>query len=157
MSQLLRGKVALVTGASRGIGRAIAQRLASEGATVVVTARSLDSPASSLRFAGDRVVAGTLLETVDLIEKAGGKAIAIAADLENPEQRGGLIAKAVGAAGRLDILVNNAGFADYARVEDLPLEAFDRTVEHYFRVPFVLAQAAIPYMKAQGAGWIVNV
>ncbi len=60
MTQLLQGKVALVTGASRGIGRAIAQRLASEDATVVVTARSLESPASSQRFAGDRVVAGTL-------------------------------------------------------------------------------------------------
>ena len=157
MAQLLQGKVALVTGASRGIGRAIAQRLASEGATVVVTARSLERPSASQRFAGDRVVAGTLLETVDLIEKAGGKAIAIAADLENPEQRDGLVARAIAATGRLDILVNNAGFADYGRIEDLPLETFDRTVEHYFRVPFVLSKAAIPQMKAQGAGWIVNV
>ncbi len=157
MTHLLDGKVALVTGASRGIGRAIAQRLASAGATVVVTARSLEQPSASQRFAGDRIVAGTLLETVDLIEKAGGKAIAIAADLESPEQRDGLVARAIEAAGRLDILVNNAGFADYGRIEDLSLDTFDRTIEHYLRVPFVLAKAAIPHMKARGAGWIVNV
>jgi len=156
-AQLLRGKVALVTGASRGIGRAIAQRFASAGATVVVTARSVDKPAGGIRFNTVKTVPGTLSETVALIEQAGGKAIPLAADLDNPADRDSLVDRAVKAAGRLDILVNNAGFADYGRAEDLSLETFDRTIEHYFRVPFVLCQKAIPHMKAQGAGWIVNV
>lgn len=153
----LVGKVALVTGASRGIGRAIAQRMASAGATVVVTARSLDSAATSVRANAQKIVPGTLMETVALIEQAGGKAIAIAADLENPADRDGLVDKAVALAGGLDILVNNAGYADYGRMEYMSLETFDRTVDHYFRVPFVLSKAAIPHMKAKGAGWIVNV
>ncbi|MGU7768789.1 SDR family NAD(P)-dependent oxidoreductase [Burkholderia sp. MR1-5-21] len=144
----LAGKAALVTGASRGIGRAIAQRLASDGATVVVTARSLTQSAS---------VAGTLAETVALIEQAGGRAIPLAADLSNAAERDALVARAAGAAGGLDILVNNAGVADYERVETMPMAMFDTTIEHYLRIPFALAQAAIPLMRARGAGWIVNV
>lgn len=153
----LSGKVALVTGASRGIGRAIAQRLASAGAVVVVTARSVDKEAAGKRFQTEQIVAGTLAETVALIEGAGGKAIAIGADLENMEQCTGLVPRAIEAAGGLDILVNNAGFADYARVESMGLDTFDRTFQHYLRAPFLLAQAAIPVMKARGAGWIVNI
>jgi NAD(P)-dependent dehydrogenase (short-subunit alcohol dehydrogenase family) len=156
-SPSLSGKIALVTGASRGIGRAIAQRLASAGATVVVTARSLDSPAASIRFNAAKTIPGTLAETVALITDAGGKAIPLAADLEDAEQLNALVDRAVAAAGGIDILVNNAGFADYGRAESLSLETFDRTVAHYFRAPFVLAKAAIPHMKRKGAGWIVNV
>ena len=147
-SRVLRGRTALVTGSSRGIGRAVAQRLAAAGATVVVTARSLEHSADTQ---------GTLAETVELIAASGGRAIALAADLENPQQRDSLVARVAEAAGGLDILVNNAGYADYARVEEMPLQMFERTVEHYLRVPFVLAQAAIPLMKARGAGWIVNI
>lgn len=153
----LSGKVALITGASRGIGRAIAQRLASAGASVVVTARSVDKAVAGKRFQGEQVVAGTLAETVALIEQAGGNAIAIGADLEDIEACNTLVGKAVQAAGGLDILVNNAGFADYARIDSMTLETYDRTVQHYLRAPFLLAQAAIPFMKARGAGWIVNI
>jgi 3-oxoacyl-[acyl-carrier protein] reductase len=153
----LSGKVALVTGASRGIGRAIAQRLASAGATVVATARSVDKEAAGKRFHVEQIVAGTLAETVSLIEAAGGRAIAIGADLENPDACKALVPRAVEAAGGLDILVNNAGFADYARIDSMTLETFDRTIQHYLRAPFLLAQAAIPVMKARGAGWIVNI
>lgn len=153
----LAGKVALVTGSSRGIGRAVAQRLASAGATVVVTGRSAHAPAGGTRFGQQHVVPGTLAETVSLIEAAGGKAIALAADLEDPGERDVLVDRAVEMAGGLDILVNNAGFADYGRVEDLTLDTFDRTLDHYLRVPFRLSQAAIPHMRRAGAGWIVNI
>ncbi|QDX82435.1 oxidoreductase [Denitratisoma sp. DHT3] len=145
---LLQDKIALVTGASRGIGRAIARRLASEGATVVVTARSLDR-------AGE--FAGTLHETVALIEAAGGRAIALAADLEKPAERDGLVARTVRAAGGLDILVNNAGIADYAPTAEMPMAMFDATLDHYLRAPFALIQQAVPEMRRRGAGWIVMV
>ena len=153
----LSGKVALVTGASRGIGRAIAQRLASAGAVVVVTARSLSREATSQRGGTSVTAPGTLEETVELIERAGGRAIAIACDLEDAAERAKLVERAVSAAGRLDILVNNAGFADYAMVAEMSDGTFARTIEHYVTVPFVLARAAIPVMTAQGEGWILNV
>lgn len=156
MNQLLAGKTALVTGSSRGIGRAIAQRLAAEGATVVVTARSHE-PSPSVRWGSTAAIPGTIAETIELIEAAGGKAIAMAADLENPDDRDNLIPRVLDSTGRCDILVNNAGFADYSIVETMSLDTFDRTVEHYLRVPFVLAKAAVPHMREQGAGWIVNI
>ncbi len=144
----LDGRIALVTGGSRGIGRAIAQRFAAAGATVVVTARSLDSARSE---------PGTLRETVASIEKAGGRAYALAADLERAEDRAALVSRAAALAGGLDILVNNAGYAEYATIAEMSDANFDRTLDHYLRAPFVLARAAIPLMKARGAGWIVNV
>ncbi len=98
MTQRLTGRTALVTGSSRGIGRAIAQRLAAEGAAVVVTARSTTS-SRSVRDGHEHVLEGTLGETVQLIERAGGKAVAVAADLEDPVQRAGLIDAAVDASG----------------------------------------------------------
>ena len=156
MTQLLAGRTALVTGSSRGIGRAIAQRLAAEGATVVVTARSYD-PSPSSRWGSTAALAGTIGETIELIEAAGGKAIGMAADLENPDDRDNLVPRVVDSIGRLDILVNNAGFADYSMVENMSLETFDRTVEHYLRVPYVLTKAAVSQMRDQGAGWIVNI
>src|SRR5690242_4993401 len=96
IAKVLTGKVALVTGASRGIGRAIAQRLASAGATVVLSARSIDKA----------TVEGTLQETAQLIGAAGGKALLMPADLLDAAQRDLLIERTVEAAGGLDILVN---------------------------------------------------
>ena len=154
----LSGKVALVTGSSRGIGRAVAQRLASAGALVVVTGRSATAPAAGKRYGQDHIVPGTLAETVALIEGAGGKAIAIPADIENLDDCKALVGKAAQAAGgRLDILVNNAGFVDFAPVAEMSFDSFERTLTHYLRAPFLLSQAAIPYMRAAGAGWIVNI
>lgn len=156
MTQLLSGKTALVTGSSRGIGRAIAQRLAAEGATVAVTARSYE-PSRSVRAGSTLAIPGTIGETIELIEHAGGSAFGVAADLEDSEQREGLVDEVLDRTGRLDILVNNAGFADYGLVEEMTLETFDRTVEHYLRTPFVLTKASVPHMRKQGAGWIVNI
>jgi NAD(P)-dependent dehydrogenase (short-subunit alcohol dehydrogenase family) len=156
MTQLLSGKTALVTGSSRGIGRAIAQRLAAEGATVIVTARS-GKPSPSLRGGTVSALPGTIGETIELIEASGGAAVGIATDLEDPESRDHLVDQAVDRTGRIDILVNNAGFADYSVIEDMSFDTFDRTVEHYLRTPFALTRAAIPHMRKQGAGWIVNI
>lgn len=156
MTGLLTGKTALVTGSSRGIGRAIAQRLASEGATVVVTARS-NAPSPSIRGGTSTALPGTIAETVDLIEQAGGTALGMAADLEDALQRDDLISEVVDRTGRLDILVNNAGFADYSMIEQMGTDTFDRTFDHYLRTPFVLTRAAIPHMRASAEGWIVNI
>ena len=156
MTQRLAGRTALVTGSSRGIGRAIAQRLAAEGATVVVTARSM-APSRSIRDGRELVIEGSLEETVQLIEQAGGRAVAVAADLEDPLQRSKLVEAAVEAVGGIDILVNNAGFADYSVIAEMDESTFDRTLEHYLKVPFLLSQAVIPRMRETGAGWIVNI
>ncbi|MBV5245769.1 SDR family NAD(P)-dependent oxidoreductase [Mycolicibacterium sp. PAM1] len=156
MTGLLTGRTALVTGSSRGIGRAIAQRLAAEGATVAVTARA-HQPSESVRAGVSSALPGTIDETIALIEESGGTAFGLAADLENSEDRAALVDRVVERTGRLDILVNNAGFADYSVVADMSMATFERTVEHYVRTPFVLTQAAIPHMKTQGQGWIVNI
>src|SRR6516165_9371309 len=100
--QRLQGKVALVTGSSRGIGAAIARRLAADGARVAVNyARGLDAAA----------------QVVIAIKKAGGEAVALAADLSVPEQAERLVAEAAKAFGRLDTLVNNAGLYDVKPLE----------------------------------------
>ena len=156
MSRLLTGKTALVTGSSRGIGRAIAQRLAAEGATVAVTARAYQ-PSQSVRAGSISAIPGTIDETIALIGNAGGSAFGIAADLGDGEARDGLIDAVLDRTGRIDILVNNAGFADYSMIDDMTMETFDRTVEHYLRAPFVLTKAALPHMREQGGGWIVNI
>jgi NAD(P)-dependent dehydrogenase (short-subunit alcohol dehydrogenase family) len=156
MSQLLAGRTALVTGSSRGIGRAVAQRLAAEGATVVVTARQYE-PSLSVRRGSASALPGTIAETIELIEKSGGTALGIAGDLEDAALRDSLVDEVLDRTGRIDILVNNAGFADYSVIEDMSIETFDRTVEHYVRTPFVLTRAAVPHMRKQGAGWIVNI
>jgi NAD(P)-dependent dehydrogenase (short-subunit alcohol dehydrogenase family) len=154
----ISGKVALVTGSSRGIGRAVAQRLAAAGAAVVVTGRSSGQPAVGKRWGQDHVVPGTLEETVALIEQAGGKAVSLAADLEDLDQVRSLVDRAAElAGGGIDILVNNAGFVDFAPVADMAFDTFERTLTHYVRAPFLLSQGAVRHMREAGAGWIVNV
>src|SRR3989338_6637324 len=96
----LKGKVALVTGASRGIGEAIAARLAMEGAKVVVSARTAQD--------GESRLPGTLMETVERIRKAGGEATFIKADLAQSIERERLVEETVAAYGPIDILINNA-------------------------------------------------
>ena len=149
----LDGKIALVTGASKGIGRAIARRMASAGATVVVAARTLGAP-SSVTPTGNE---GTLLETVAMIEQTGGRALPLQVDLGDRQDRQSLVERTVALAGGLDILVNNAGVTMFKASETLSEDLYELTVNQYFRVPFFLAQAAVPHMIARGGGWIVNV
>jgi citronellol/citronellal dehydrogenase len=144
----LSGKVALVTGASRGIGRAIARRFAAEGASVLLSASRLGTHGT---------LEGTLEEATNEIEAAGGKAAAIAADLSDAAARADLMARASEAFGPIDILVNNAAGA---RMK-LPSVATTEDRTHMFdlnvNAPVDLAQQALPQMKEKGAGWILNI
>ncbi len=144
----LEGRVALVTGASRGIGLAIARRFAAAGAHVAVVARSLDTSAT---------FPGTLAETVRLIEDAGGKALPVRADITQAADRARLIEEVQAGLGPIDVLVNNAGTASYSPAADLSPEEYDYTVAQYFRAPFELSQRVIPGMRERGAGWILNI
>lgn len=142
------GKVALVTGASRGIGRAIARRLAAEGASVVLNASRLGAHGK---------LQGTLEEATSEIQAAGGKAHAIACDLSDEQARADLIERASEPFGPVDILVNNAA----AAVMKLPSETTSDErrwmVELNLNAPVDLAQQAIPSMRERGGGWILNI
>jgi NAD(P)-dependent dehydrogenase (short-subunit alcohol dehydrogenase family) len=145
--QNLGGRVAVVTGASRGIGRAIAERLAAAGATVVVAARSVTASAG---------LAGTAQEVVELIERRGGRAVAMGCDVENEASRAALIEKVLAQFGRIDILVNNAGTSVLEPVDNMRLATMRSQAEQYFFAPLDLSLHAIRHMKKQGEGWIVN-
>jgi NAD(P)-dependent dehydrogenase (short-subunit alcohol dehydrogenase family) len=148
MSEELEGRVAIVTGGSKGIGRAIAERLAAAGASVVIAARSIDAPADDL--------AGTAQEVVALIESRGGRAAAVACDVESEASRAALFAEVIARYGRIDILVNNAGRAVLEPASDYAQATIRSQTEQYLFAPLHLSMLAAEQMKAQGQGWIVN-
>src|SRR5271156_3384561 len=131
----LTNRVALVTGGSRGIGAAIAKRLAADGASVAITYSKDASAASAV---------------VKAIERDGGKAIAIQADAADAEAVKGAVEKTVAALGRLDVLVNNAGTAIPKAFEETTLEEIDRMFNINVRGVFVATQAALKHMKDGG-------
>lgn len=148
-SRRFAGRRALVTGASRGIGVGIAERLAAEGAHVAISARTVDHH--------DRLP-GSLNETLARLRGYGTTVAAIAADLADAEARAAIVpaaAKALG--GPIDILVNNAAAAVYAPLREYPLKRRRMMFEINVNAPVDLAQAVIPAMVAAGEGWIINV
>jgi 3-oxoacyl-[acyl-carrier protein] reductase len=134
MSKLTQ-KVAFITGGSRGIGAAIAKRLAADGASVAIT------------YAKDASAASAVVKT---IERDGGKAIAIRADAADAEAVKGAVEKAVATFGRLDVLVNNAGTAIPKTFEETTLEEMDRVIDINVRGVFVATQAALKHMNDGG-------
>jgi NAD(P)-dependent dehydrogenase (short-subunit alcohol dehydrogenase family) len=145
----LKGKVALVTGASRGIGEAIAARLAMEGASVVVSARTAQE--------GESRLPGTLGETVERIRRAGGQATLIKADLAQSVERERLVEEATAIYGPIDILINNAAITYFTPVQDFTEKRFKLMMEVQVFAPFHLAQLVMPAMREKGQGWIVNI
>jgi citronellol/citronellal dehydrogenase len=142
------GKVALVTGTSRGLGKAIALRLAAEGATVALTARTMEP---------DPKYRGSLRETLDEVAAAGGSAIAVAADLSRPEDRERLFGEVVERVGPPDILVNNAAVTFLRPLDGFPDRRVRLMMEMHVLAPLHLTQLAIPAMRERGRGWVLNV
>lgn len=140
--QVLAGRTAIVTGSSSGIGKAIAERFGREGATVYVTA--------------DKNVEGGE-STAAAIRDEGGKATFIQCDVSDPDQFKALIDQSVEETGRLDVLVNNAGIGDGRNVENTTVEGFNRVLAVNLAGPFYGAKFAIPHMRKQGGGAIINV
>jgi NAD(P)-dependent dehydrogenase (short-subunit alcohol dehydrogenase family) len=145
----LDGRVAVITGASRGIGQRIAERFAAEGAAVALVARTLTPGASRLP--------GSLEEVAERIRAAGGKAEAVQADLTSPEEVETVIFRAEQAVGPIDTLVNNAGVNFYGPALGVRPSRYAIMYEMMVRTPFRLSQLAVPGMVERGRGWILNI
>jgi 3-oxoacyl-[acyl-carrier protein] reductase len=140
MNNALDGKVALVTGGGRGIGAAVALRLAEEGADVALTFQQNQQRAD---------------DVVDQIKATGRRALAVQADSADPAAVVAAVDRAFGELGRLDILVNNAGAFLLGPIEQLSLEEFEQTVAVNIRAPFVASQTAVRHMSTGGR--IINI
>jgi len=134
-------RVALVTGATRGIGRAVARRLAADGYAVVLSGRSEKTAA----------------EAVAALRKEGFPAHGLAADARKDDDQRRLVALAEKEHGRLDVLVNNAGIGEFGRVDQITPERFRDVIETNLLGPFYAVRHAAPLMKRSGGGFIVNI
>jgi len=137
----LTGQVALVTGAGRGIGRAVAAAFAREGALVVLAARSTRELASVQRD----------------IEAAGGRALAVPTDVRQEPAVAALVSRALAESGRIDCLVTAAGLAAFGPVADAKTEDWDQLMAVNLRGAFLCCRAVLPAMTAQGSGTIINI
>jgi len=137
----LKGKVAIVTGASRGIGKGIAERLASAGAEIIIA----DLDISKAK------------KTAEELTKKDKKSLAIRVDVSKEKPVNFLIKKSLEKFGKVDILINNAGIMYRTRLKDLSLEEWERTLKVNLTGPFLLIKALLPVMKKNGYGRIVNI
>lgn len=142
MSETLKGRVALVTGGSRGIGAAVCRALSEAGAAVAINCREQIGQAEKL--AGE-------------IGKEGGRAIVAAADVSQREAVANMVERVAAGLGPVDILVNNAGIAITRGVDDLTEDDFDRTIRVNLKSAFLCTQATLPSMRARKWGRIVNI
>jgi NAD(P)-dependent dehydrogenase (short-subunit alcohol dehydrogenase family) len=145
----LNGKVAIVTGASRGIGAAIAHRFAADGAQVAITART--------EHEGDHRLSGSLETTAQSIEASGGRVLAIKADISKHADRQQLIERVQNELGPIDVLVNNAAVTYFEPVDGFPDKHFELMFSVQVRAPFDLAQLVLPGMRERRQGWILNI
>jgi NADP-dependent 3-hydroxy acid dehydrogenase YdfG len=141
MIENIKGKVVVITGASSGLGEATARLLSAEGATVVLAARRVD------RIKG----------LADELEGQGGKAEAVATDVTDRQQVKALVDSAVETFGRIDVMLNNAGLMPLAPLEDLKVDEWDQMIDVNLKGVLYGIAAALPYMKEQKSGHIINV
>lgn len=145
----LDGRVAIVTGASRGIGRDIARVLAREGAKVVVSARTMNE--------GDFRITGSIATTVQRIQDAGGTAIGVRCDVTNDDEVATLAQRTLEEFGGIDILVNNAAILIPGSTLELQVRHFDLLYRVNIRGPFICTKAVLPHMVEQRYGHILNI
>ncbi len=145
----LDGKVCLVTGASRGIGKTIAEVFAAEGGRVVCAARTLHE--------GEHPLEGSLETTVSGIKASGGDATAITADISEYEECAKLVEATRKAYGPIDVLVNNAALTYFIPIKDYPVNRWHRSIAVNFHAPFYLSQLALQDMLPRKSGSIVNI
>ncbi len=138
---LLEDRVALITGAGRGIGKAIALKFAEEGAKVVLTGRN----------------AAVLGEVVREITQNGGDAFSVTGDLRDADQVASILKSVLEQYGRLDILVNNAGISKEMKLIHMPMEVWDEILEVNLRTVVLMTKAVLPIFKSQGGGNIINI
>ena len=141
MAERLAGKVAIVTGAGRGIGRAISVALGQEAATVVLAARSIQK----------------LQETADRVTEAGGKSKIVVTELTDEESIKNLVRATGEEFGRLDVLVNNAGVTHSAKLEQTSTEDWQRCISINARAPFILCRECLALLRKSQAGFIINI
>ncbi|OBI19250.1 SDR family oxidoreductase [Mycobacterium sp. E2497] len=147
-SHTLKDRVLVVTGASRGIGRAMAIRAAADGAAVALLAKT-DAPNAKLP--------GTLGESADAVREAGGRPLQVVCDVRDPEAVATAVADVAEAFGGIDAVVNNAGALDLRNTSKLPAKNFRRLLEINVEGPFAVVQAALPYLRQSDNAHIVNV
>lgn len=145
----LDGKVAIVTGASRGIGQAIAKLFAAEGAKVVCAARTLNE--------GEHILKGSLNATVSEIQKAGGTALAVQTNLADENSCDQLVQTARNAFGPVDVLVNNAVLTYFIHIKDMTIKQWDRSWAVGPRAIFILSKAVLTDMIERRQGAILNI
>lgn len=138
MSEKLKGKTAIITGGSRGIGLAIAHRLSASGVNVVIASKTTE-PHPKLP--------GTIYDAANEIKAKGGKALPLVLDVRSEEQIHDVVTETVNYFGGIDILVNNAGAIFLANVENTPAKRYDLMHQINVRGPFLMAKACIPYLK----------
>lgn len=144
---MLDGKVAIITGSSRGIGKAIALEMARQGAEIVVTART--------EVESDKVP-GTIYKTAQEIEALGRRALAVKMDVTVDEQVDEMIKRVISEFGHIDILVNNAGTGSTHTIINMPIKTWDRIMSVNLRSAFVCSKMALPHLLERGGGHIIN-
>jgi len=144
----LAGKTIIITGASRGIGRAIALRCARDGANIVIASKTVDDTAQKLK--------GTIFDVAREVEAAGGQALPLQVDVRDDARIAWMVAQTVERFGGVDALVNNAGAIMLQPTELLPIKRFDLVFGLNVRAVFCCSQACIPYLKKSANGHILN-
>ena len=145
----LDGRVAIITGASRGIGSEIARLFAAEGSSVICAARTLHE--------GDHQLEGSLEKTVGEIREAGGEATSVAVNISLPEDCEQLVQAARDTYGTVDVLVNNAALTYYYPIKDFPVNRWMRSWAVNFHAPFLLSKLVLEDMVPRGSGSIINI